>query len=134
MTLDIEAISARVHDSWIETKRAMGFHGPDEPCPLTNLLHRDRFVPECKKQHDDMIPYEQLSEAKKELDRATVRTVLKAMSATTPSPVSTDVNFISEVRPDAPTPSCHVCGATTVASRWKCMSCGTSTEPSEVSS
>jgi hypothetical protein len=79
LSVDIEAISAKVHESWMAEKRAAGFHGPEDICPTTNLLPRERFGC-CKKYHADMIPYDELTDDKKELDRATVRTVLNAMA------------------------------------------------------
>jgi hypothetical protein len=37
------------------------------------------------------------------------------------------VNYLAEVKPDAPPPSCDVCGAQMVPDRFKCLSCGAST-------
>ncbi|MDM0110668.1 hypothetical protein QTI66_00825 [Variovorax sp. J22R133] len=66
---DIELVSAEVHAAWMETKRAQG-------------------VTSRKDEHGEelMIPYEQLSETAKELDRATVRAVYKAIERLSPPP------------------------------------------------
>ena len=63
---DIEVVSAKVHEAWIESKRAQG---------LTS--RRSETGEEL------MVPYEQLSEPAKELDRATVRAVYEAIRAAT---------------------------------------------------
>ena len=63
---DIEVVSAKVHEAWMESKRAQGVHS--------------------RKAEDDeelMVPYEQLSEKAKELDRGTVRAVYAAIRAAT---------------------------------------------------
>lgn len=65
MTLDdrlVEAISAQVHDSWMEMKRAAGVSSR-----------------KLETGEELMVPYTQLSEQAKELDRGTVRTVLSAL-------------------------------------------------------
>ncbi|HEX8499348.1 MAG TPA: RyR domain-containing protein [Pyrinomonadaceae bacterium] len=61
---DIEVVSAKVHEAWMESKRAGGV-----------TSRRSESGEEL------MVPYEQLSEAAKELDRATVRAVYKAIEA-----------------------------------------------------
>jgi len=61
---DIEIVSARVHDAWIETKRAQG------------ITSRKSETGE-----DLMVPYAQLSERAKDLDRQTVRAVYAAIEA-----------------------------------------------------
>jgi 16S rRNA G527 N7-methylase RsmG len=62
---DIEVVSAKVHEAWIESKRAQG------------VTSRQSETGE-----ELMVPYEKLSEAAKELDRATVRAVYEAIRAT----------------------------------------------------
>lgn len=37
-------------------------------------------------------------------------------------------NYIQEIRPNPAAPPCHVCGALTVPSAFKCNSCGATTE------
>ena len=64
MLPDIEVVSAKVHDAWMVTKRAQGVGSR---------------VSETGEEL--MVPYEQLSEAAKELDRGTVRTVYAAIEA-----------------------------------------------------
>ena len=62
---DIEVVSAKVHEAWMESKRAQG------------VTSRKSETGE-----ELMVPYEQLSESAKELDRATVRAVYDAIRAT----------------------------------------------------
>lgn len=61
-TTMIEQVSARVHENWMAAKRAAGV--------TTRLLESGEEL---------MVPYDQLSEAAKELDRGTVRTVLAVL-------------------------------------------------------
>jgi hypothetical protein len=62
---DIEVVSAKVHEAWMESKRAQG------------VTSRKSETGE-----ELMVPYDQLSEPAKELDRGTVRAVYKAIRAT----------------------------------------------------
>lgn len=63
MTLpDIETVSAAVHDAWMAGKRANG---------VTTRLAEDG--------EELMVPYDQLSEKAKELDRGAVRAVYAAI-------------------------------------------------------
>ncbi|MFL6282299.1 MAG: RyR domain-containing protein [Pyrinomonadaceae bacterium] len=59
---DIEEVSAKVHEAWMEAKRARGF-----------TSRRSESGEEL------MVPYEQLSEDAKELDRSSVRAVYDAI-------------------------------------------------------
>jgi hypothetical protein len=61
---DIETVSAKVHEAWMATKRAQG------------VTSRKSETGE-----ELMVPYEQLSEEMKELDRSTVRAVYAAIRA-----------------------------------------------------
>ncbi|MBC7931458.1 MAG: hypothetical protein H7Z38_12920 [Rubrivivax sp.] len=61
---DIEEVAAKVHEAWMEAKRAQGF---------TSRKSEDG--------EELMAPYEQLSEEAKELDRSTVRAVYAAIRA-----------------------------------------------------
>ena len=61
---DIEAISAKVHEQWMEAKRGKGVESR-----------------KLESGEELMVPYAQLSEDAKELDRGTVRTVLSAIEA-----------------------------------------------------
>ena len=63
---DIEVVSAKVHEAWIESKRAQG------------ITSRQSETGE-----EMMVPYEQLSEPAKDLDRGTVRAVYEAIRAAT---------------------------------------------------
>jgi hypothetical protein len=59
---DIEIVSAKVHEAWMEQKRAQG---------VTSRKSEDG--------EELMVPYDDLSDAAKELDRQTVRTVYSAI-------------------------------------------------------
>jgi hypothetical protein len=61
---DIELVSAKVHDAWIASKRAQ------------KVTSRKSETGE-----ELMVPYTRLSEAAKDLDRQTVRTVYAAIKA-----------------------------------------------------
>lgn len=61
---DIEMVSAKVHEAWMATKRRQGVHSR---------------VSEIGEEL--MVPYEQLSEPAKDLDRGTVRAVYAAIRA-----------------------------------------------------
>jgi hypothetical protein len=63
---DIEIVAAKVHEAWMNSKLARG------------VKSRASETGE-----ELMIPYAQLSEAAKELDRATVRAVYEAIHAAT---------------------------------------------------
>jgi hypothetical protein len=62
MKYDLEKISAAVHESWIESKLRLG------------ITSRKSETGE-----ELMVPYEQMSEEAKELDRSSVRTVIAAI-------------------------------------------------------
>ena len=59
---DIEAVSAKVHDQWMETKRSQGVKSR-----------------KAEDGEEMMVPYDQLSEKCKDLDRNTVKTVYAAI-------------------------------------------------------
>ena len=61
---DLEAVSAAVHQAWIESKHAQGVQS-----------RRSESGEEL------MVPYAQLSEPAKDLDRGTVRAVYAAIAA-----------------------------------------------------
>lgn len=63
---DVEAVAAKVHEAWMDAKAAQGF--------TSRLSERGEEL---------MVPYEQLSEEAKELDRATVRAVYAAIRSLT---------------------------------------------------
>jgi hypothetical protein len=69
---DIELVSAKVHEAWIEGKR------------------KQRVLSRKSENGEELIvPYDQLSEPAKDLDRQTVRTVyaaIKAAAQTTRAP------------------------------------------------
>ncbi len=52
-------------------------------------------------------------------------------TAWTPSAgVQPSANYIAEVHPQPPYPSCHVCGSEMVPDGYKCLPCGANTKPS----
>ena len=59
---DIEVVSAKVHEAWMKTKLSQG---------VTSR--------KSEKGEEMMVPYEQLSDEVKELDRGTVRSVYAAI-------------------------------------------------------
>jgi len=59
---DIEEVAAKVHEAWMETKRAHG---------VTSRKSEDG--------EELIVPYEQLSDGAKELDRSSVRAVYAAI-------------------------------------------------------
>jgi hypothetical protein len=61
---DIELVAAKVHEAWMASKRAHGMESR-----------------KSESGEELMVPYEQLSEAQKEVDRATVRAVYEAIRA-----------------------------------------------------
>lgn len=67
MLPDIEVVAAKVHNSWMEGKRAQG---------ITSRKAEDG--------EELMVPYTKLSEKQKEMDRGLVRTVYAAIHALAP--------------------------------------------------
>lgn len=61
---DIETVSAKVHDAWMESKRKQG---------VTSR--------KSESGEELMAPYDQLSDAAKDLDRNTVKAVYAAIEA-----------------------------------------------------
>ena len=59
---DVEVVSAKVHEAWIESKKAKG---------VTSR--------KSESGEEMMVPYEKLSEACKDLDRNTVKAVYAAI-------------------------------------------------------
>ena len=64
MLPDIEIVSAQVHQAWMESKRSMG---------ITTRL--------AESGEELMVPYADLSEEAKDLDRGTVKAVYAAIAA-----------------------------------------------------
>jgi hypothetical protein len=64
MNYDLELISAKVHEQWMESKRTKG---------VTSR--------KSESGEELMVPYEQLSESAKDLDRGSVKAVLDAIAA-----------------------------------------------------
>lgn len=61
---DIETVSAKVHEAWMQSKAAKGVSSR-----------------KSETGEELMVPYEQLSEEAKDLDRASVRAVYDAIRA-----------------------------------------------------
>jgi hypothetical protein len=59
---DIEVVSAKVHEAWMNSKKARGVESR-----------------KSETGEELMVPYEELSEESKELDRGTVRAVYAAI-------------------------------------------------------
>lgn len=78
---EIERLAEISHTAWAEAKRKQGFHHPDE-CPnkasagKINLKFFGKYY--CKKCHDGLCSYTELSEDYKDLDRATMKAVILA--------------------------------------------------------
>lgn len=69
--LDREEIGRLMHEAWAATKRKQGFHGPMdmENCEDKNYLNETDFICQCAYLHDDLIPWEELPETQKEINR-----------------------------------------------------------------
>jgi hypothetical protein len=61
---DVEEVSAKVHEAWMEAKRRAGV-----------------TTRKSESGEELMVPYEKLSEEAKDLDRSTVRAVYEAIRA-----------------------------------------------------
>lgn len=59
---DIELVSAKVHEAWMASKKAQGIESR-----------------KSEKSEELMVPYEQLSEEAKDLDRSSVKAVYAAI-------------------------------------------------------
>lgn len=69
----LEELSAKDHDAWREYKVSMGYH-----------LHRDcpfKHQPKCGKCNDLLIPFAELPEHIKEINRLHWKTAVKALAA-----------------------------------------------------
>lgn len=63
---DVDIVSAKVHEAWMDAKKAQGI-----------------TTRKSEKGEELMVPYEQLSETAKELDRSVVRAVYAAIQEAT---------------------------------------------------
>ena len=78
--VEIERLAEISHTAWAKEKRKQGFHHPDE-CPnkaSAGKIHQQFFGKYCKKCHDGLCSYSELSEDYKDLDRATMKSVILA--------------------------------------------------------
>lgn len=80
--LDIspDEVGRIMHESWSKTKRAQGFHGPDEPCdfkypPIYCFGEHSLEYPfgagtrnRCTHFHPDLIPWEDLPQGQQDLN------------------------------------------------------------------
>jgi hypothetical protein len=70
--LTAEQAGCIMHNSWCETKRRQGFHHPNE-CPVRTEVEKVRNLKPlhelCKWCHFDLVAWEQLPEAQKEINR-----------------------------------------------------------------
>jgi hypothetical protein len=76
----LELISAKVHEQWIESKHKQG---------VTSRL--------SETNEELMVPYDQLSEAAKELDRGSVLAVLTALDSLEPNTLAASASSPSPV-------------------------------------
>ena len=63
----IESVACEVHAAWAAIRKSQGWRYGDR-------------LDQKEKLHPSIVPYEQLSEQEKEVDRATVKTVFKAIA------------------------------------------------------
>ncbi|MFA7171319.1 MAG: hypothetical protein WC180_04970 [Candidatus Paceibacterota bacterium] len=80
---NVEFLSDKVHQAWMQEKRSQGFHAPNE-CPLSDpsddkRTNSGKFIRHCGKCHTDLYSYDELPENIKDYDRVMVRTVIQAM-------------------------------------------------------
>ena len=77
-TIDREHVGRLMHESWSRTKRAQGLHGPWDKCPQTFECCHVVFVEgekrymqskPCEKFHADLIPWDDLPENQKDINR-----------------------------------------------------------------
>lgn len=57
-----------MHESWSRTKRSQGFHHPSE-CPNGRWVETARGRAPCPKCHTDLIPWDNLPEPQKDINR-----------------------------------------------------------------
>jgi ribosomal protein S27AE len=86
----IEKLSEQVHNSWWEEKKKQGFSDPIKTCPkcgvgnITPIEHDHQRCVMCgyeQKTDSSMVPYDELPESVKIVNRATVSTVLQALDS-----------------------------------------------------
>lgn len=74
---DLEQIGHIMHNSWQDTKRGRGFHGPLESCRACDARkHSIMGGFHCDKFHADLIPWEDLPEPQKDINRHAFDAVL----------------------------------------------------------
>jgi hypothetical protein len=69
--IDREYVGRLMHESWSRTKRAQGFHGPNDMdnCADKNYVAEETFFCQCGKLHPDLIPWDDLPEKQKDINR-----------------------------------------------------------------
>lgn len=69
-----------MHQQWVATKRAQGFHHPAEPCPhygeFEGVSSAARCVAHCSHRHPDLIEWDLLPDGQKEINRSAFRALL----------------------------------------------------------
>lgn len=81
---DRENIGKLMHESWSAMKRAQGFHGPTDAClacmpPFGGIARRKDWI-RCSMFHADLVPWEQLPEAQKDINRHAFDAVIRSLS------------------------------------------------------
>lgn len=69
--IDREHVGRLMHESWSRTKKTQGFHGPNDMdnCADKNYVAEETFFCQCGKLHPDLIPWEELREDQKDINR-----------------------------------------------------------------
>jgi hypothetical protein len=87
--IDLDVIGRIMHESWAQTKRAQGFHGPSDMCDATTYSNGGSFKLcnvldnyRCAKYHADLIPWENLPEKQKDINRHAFDAVLPYVAST----------------------------------------------------
>ena len=78
-----EELAKAIHESWCRTKRAQGFHGPNERCYAGYVFcvapSPDGDFSHCPKFRADLIPWEELPERQKDINRYVLDDVLPVL-------------------------------------------------------
>ena len=77
---DRETIGRLMHESWTKTKREQGYHHTSEPCTNPYIKCCELSSPgNCNLVHNDLVPWEQLPEKQKDINRHAFDAVLRWM-------------------------------------------------------
>lgn len=69
---ELDEIGRVMHETWSASQRAQRFHGPDVRCTECDIFAQTALGGKCSKFHTDLIPWEQLSEKQKDINRHAV--------------------------------------------------------------